>query len=540
MDKSREDRWFRWTGWILFCVTLLAVVSGSWEMGYAWDEALAYFRGSENFREWLSQVRERILEGQWSSLWEPAFHRKYWPLMTPENQRFFNFNGHPPLTRFFPTITWYFFHDWMGDFPSYRLSPAIIFSIAVMGVFRMMARQFNFATGLFSALSLLLMPRVFGHAHIAATDTTLMAFWLFSVVAFYKGLDNKRWSYGFAVLLGLAFSIKFTALMIPLALILYMILAREKRAWRNIIMSALISPVILLVLNPTWWVGSFSNFLDHYILASLTRGKYFPIAVYYLGEVYPAHAPWHHPLVMTAVTVPAFILLFILMGGVFSIRQRADRWVLLLLSQVIFYYGVLVLTISPDYDGVRLFLPVFPFLACMAGLGFRGIRNWALEHRERWPAVLSRLGKERMTALALVLVFFWPAVQLAAIHPFYLEYYNGLSGGVAGANQKGFETTYWFDTLTTSAREKINQLPLQSKVGFFPGIDLYSEYLQKSGLLRKDLVITKNNFDYMVLIPRISMIVQSPYLMDWFLEKKPYYVIALDGIPMLLIYKTEN
>ncbi len=509
-------------------------------MGYSWDEVLAYFAGSENFLEWLSQVRERILAGQWDSIWEPAFHRQYWPLMTPENQRFFNFNGHPPLTRFLPTITWYFFHDWMGDFPSYRLSPAIIFSIAVMVLFRVMARQFDYATGLFAALSLVLMPRVFGHAHIAATDTTLMAFWLFTVVAFYKGLEDKRWSYGFAVLLGLAFSVKFTGLMIPLSLILFMILAREKRAWRNVAVAAIISPVVLIALNPTWWVGSFSNFLDHYILASLTRVEYFPIPVYYLGEVHPVYAPWHHPLVMTAVTVPTVILLFALLGGIYAVKQRADRWVLLLLSQVIFYYGILILPISPDYDGIRLFLPVFPYLACLAALGFRGLRDWALQYKGRWPSALGQLGMKKIMALIFVLVFFWPAVRLASIHPFYLEYYNGLAGGVAGANRLGFETTYWFDTLTASAREEINKLPPNSKVGFFPGIDLYSQYLQKRGLLRKDLILTKKDFHYMVLMPRISMMVQSPYLLRWYFEEKPYYVLSQDGIPMLLIYKTEN
>jgi len=111
---------------------------------------------------------------------------------------------------------------------------------------------------------------------------------------------------------------------------------------------------------------------------------------------------------------------------------------------------------------------------------------------------------------------------------------------VGGANRLGFETTYWFDTLTATARKEINKLPPNARVGFFPGIDLYSEYLQKSGLLGKDLVITKNNFDYMVLMPRVSMIVQSPFLWHWFMNEKPYYVIVEDGVPMIMIYKKEH
>ncbi len=63
MDKSREDQWFRWTGWVLFGVTLMALAFGIWEMGYAWDEAVSHFRGCELLLDWLSQVYAKILAG---------------------------------------------------------------------------------------------------------------------------------------------------------------------------------------------------------------------------------------------------------------------------------------------------------------------------------------------------------------------------------------------------------------------------------------------------------------------------------------------
>ena len=69
--------------------------------------------------------------------------------MTPENQRVSDFNGHPPLTRILPTITWFLFHGWFGDVVAYRIAPAILFALAVMAVFRVMARQFDYTTGLF-------------------------------------------------------------------------------------------------------------------------------------------------------------------------------------------------------------------------------------------------------------------------------------------------------------------------------------------------------------------------------------------------------
>ena len=513
-------------------------MAGTREMGLTWDETLAYMRGSEVLLDWLSQVQQRILAGQWGSIWDPAFHAKYWPLMTAENQGIFNFNGHPPLTRFFPTLTWYLFHNWLGDVPSYRLAPAFMFSLAVMVLFRVMAREFNYSTGLFCALSFLLMPRVFGHAHIVATGTTLSAFWLFSVIAFYKGLEDKRWSYGFAVLLGLAFSTKFTACLIPLALILYMVLARETRAWRNVAVSFFISPAILFILNPTWWVGPLSNFLDHYILASLTRDEYTPIDNFYLGQTYLVDTPWHHPFVLTAVTVPLGILLFALAGGILNLKRLHNKLILLFLSQLIFYYFILLLPMTPHNDGVRLFLPVFPFLACFAGLGFERVRDWISRNLNRLPALLARQGKERITVLIFVVVFFLPGVKLAAIHPYYLEYYNSLAGGVAGAHRMGFETTYWFDTVTASVRKRINQLPPGSKVGVHPPIYPYYEFLKARGLLNEDLKFTSEELDYFILMPRKGRF--KPEHWQLYLNHEPYYKVDLEGVPMILIYRIDK
>ena len=506
-------------------------------MGLTWDESMAHFWGSEVFRAWLFNAKELLMAGGGGLLWDPAFHRQFWPLVTPENQNHFNFNYHPPLTRMLPTFTWFLFHGGFGDVVAYRMAPALLFAASVMVVFRVMAREFDYATGLFAALSLTLMPRVFGHAHIAATDTAIMAFWLFSVVAFYKGLEDKRWSYGFAVLLGLAFSVKFTGVLIPLALILYMVLAREKRAWRNVAYSAVIAPVLLIALNPTWWVDPFSGFFTHYIQTALSRDQFVPTPAYYLGELYPVHAPWHYSLVMTAVTLPVGILLFTLAGGVFGIRERANRWVLLILSQIAFYYVILVLPVSPDYDGVRLFLPVFPFLACLAGLGFRGLRDWVFRNSDRWP-VLMKWGKERVAALIFVIVFAWPIIQLAVIHPFYLEYYNGLTGGVAGANRAGFETTYWFDTVTPRVREEINQLPPQSRVGVLPPVVDYLRYMQDHGLLRKDLVMTQTDMDYIILLPRQSQF--RDFVWELYHRHEPVFKLSLDGVPLLLIYRNQD
>ena len=75
------------------------------------------------------------------------------------------------------------------------------------------------------------------------------------------------------------------------ALILYMVLAREKRAWPNVALSVFISPLILIALNPTWWIDPIQSFYSHYVLSTLGRNDVVPVPTFYLGDYYSAHAP---------------------------------------------------------------------------------------------------------------------------------------------------------------------------------------------------------------------------------------------------------
>ena len=85
----------------------------------------------------------------------------------------------------------------------------------------------------------------------------------------------------------------------------------------------------------------------------------------------------------------------------------------------------------PVYDGERLFLHVFPAWALLIGFGF----GWLWDHRLPTPRRRIALG-----AFLLAQSF-----GLVALHPFGLSYYNGLVGGLPGAERLGLELTYWND-----------------------------------------------------------------------------------------------
>ena len=90
----------------------------------------------------------------------------------------------------------------------------------------------------------------------------------------------------------------------------------------------------------------------------------------------------------------------------------------------------------PVYDGERLFLHVFPAWALLIGLGF----GW-LWNRYR-TASSGRRVRIILAGFLLVQVY-----GRSSLHPFGLSYYNGLVGGLPGAERLGLELTYWNDAV---------------------------------------------------------------------------------------------
>ncbi len=517
--------------------SFLAVAVELETMGICWDEPEGYFRGSEILREWLNHSFQKIKNGEPFSIFEPSFHRTYWPITEVDSLNQVIFNDHPPIPRILPTITWYLFHNWLGEITAYRLSSACLFAGTITITFLLTAPHFGFLVGLFASLALLLSPRFFGHAHFVATDIPLTAFWTFSVFAFYKGLTNCRWSYLFAIALGLTWSVKFTAFMICGTFILYYFLTQDRRVFNNFKHALWLSPLILWGLNPTWWTDPtaiYYNFIKiHFSLDQIL------IPTYYLGTSYQFDVPWHYGFILTLITLPLPILLTSLVGLASSWNQIWRPGIFSLFwMQLIIFYGTLTFPITPGYDGVRLFLPVFPFLACFAGLGFKKITSW-LENRI--PSFIEKLrenGKEKFQAGLMAVILLPLSWQLILISPFYLEYYNSLVGGPRGAAKLGFETTYWLDTLSKDVRDDINQLPDHSKIGVIPGYYSYYHNLQRRGLFKKKLYFTPNNPDFVLIIPRQGKF--DSFAWDLYKNKDPIYSAKLNGEPIALVYRINQ
>jgi hypothetical protein len=283
------------------------------------------------------------------------------------------------------------------------------------------------------------------------------------------------------------------------------------------------------------------------------HAKHTFIEVYYFGKSYKdPPAPWHYPFVMTAITVPISMLIALGagIGRAFYEVDKKPLGMLLLLSALVPMI-VLALPFSPVYDGVRLFMPAFPFLACLAGIGFALLLRAVLR---LVPAVGKKAALRLGAPIVLGLVFAVPpAIRLAQVHPYYLSYYNALIGGISGAHRAGMEPTYWGDACNRSVIEYLNRNARPNATVFYmwlgdaPEIYASKNYriLREDITLLADLPVRDNAWqapDYVLVSCRLGMFDRLTW--DFYNQRNPYYhwkkVFEKDGVPLVIILERND
>ncbi len=494
--------------WGLFALTLALVGLTLTDPGITWDEP-PYFGSSQLQLEWLGTLltdssaaldREAVFE---------AWDRDHYH------------NPHPPVYKELMGLTWWATHRAIGELAGFRLASALLFAGMIALAFRWAAAAWGGVAGLGAALSILLMPRLFGHAHLGATETPLMAFWLAASAAGWWAIE-RRGRHGW-VLVGIAWGLaagtKFTGLLTIVPLAAWGLWRDPRATARGVPVAALAGAAVFFVLNPMLWFDPVF-FIRRWISESLTRADWAPIATYYLGRVYQFSVPWHHVFVMTVAVVPLGILALAAGGAVAALR-RLDPLAVLAAGTVAFFWLTMLMPRAPHHDGARLFIVVFPFLGMLAGHGldrvWRLVRGW---HR----------------AALLALGFGPAAVQLAWIHPYELAYYSEVVGSVRGAKALGLETTYWMDTYTGPTLAWMNEnLPPGAAVFVF-GDRLGLEFQQGWGRLRSDLdlVVRPEEAGWALVQMRQGMM--YPALADLVRTARPVHSVELQGVPLVAIY----
>jgi 4-amino-4-deoxy-L-arabinose transferase-like glycosyltransferase len=321
-----------------------------------------------------------------------------------------------------------------------RVAPALVLGALVGLVTLAAARRYGAGAGFAAGYSLLAMPRVFAHGHLAALDTFLCFFWILALLTAEAAVRNRHPVAAGAAAgcaLGLALLTKIHAwflLPIVLAWACFRLgIRRGAAAW---VVWAATGTILFFVGWPWLWydtVGRVARFLG-------TGVHRMPLRVLYFGIVYDDFdVPWHYPWFYFAATVPVGLQALGTLGLVAAWRNRRTDPFLLLLVGSIGVFLVLFSTRIPVYDGERLFLVVFPLWAILVARGFAAA--WACLG-ERLPRRWARWSRPGLVALLMA-----QAYGTATLHPFGLSYYNLLVGGLPGAERCGLELTYWSDAV---------------------------------------------------------------------------------------------
>ncbi|MGA2699917.1 MAG: glycosyltransferase family 39 protein [Isosphaeraceae bacterium] len=216
-DRSASGRW-RLRTLLVFAVALVALVPTTGDIGMTWDEP-AYRYSQVMSAQWWDQLAHARSWGEVRSLLDPETLLYYWPYAR------YGINFHPPLAGQLNLATHALFGSWMKDIPARRMASVIEFALTIAIGFGFLARRYGTAVGLVMAGSLLLMPRLYGQAHLIDTDIPGLFLWAATALAFWNGLHEekgRRWRVLVGVLLGLSFVEKMAAVGVVLPLLLWL------------------------------------------------------------------------------------------------------------------------------------------------------------------------------------------------------------------------------------------------------------------------------------------------------------------------------
>ena len=451
---------------------------------------------------------------------------------------------HPPLQKCASGFSQRWFQrGLLAGLAAMRLPSAVWFALTVAAVYLFTRRFWGRRGALFGALSLALMPRLVAHAHFNALDM-IIACWFFITSAITaEALRRNSWRW--AALAGLAFGLalmsKLNAFFLPVLLLPWGLVYYRGRWPKLVVPLVVIGPAVFVLGWPWLWID-FVPHVREYLAFHLRHADY---NIWYLGRLWENEpAPWHYPFVLTAVTTPALVLGLSLVGAIRAWPRRdVSPEATLLLCGLLIALLPNALPNSPKYNGVRLFLPAFPFLAALAGGGFAWLQSKVTALLKSDSPDRARLAP--LVAAALGAILLLPGLSgVARTYPYQLAYYNSLVGGTKGATARGFETIYWGQSLA-EAPPFLNSLQQPSPlVLVIPKGTIYLlELQQQVGLVRPEVRFTGDETQAAVADAVLFQAMQSDYTdLCWTLVRNadPTFAVTVEDTPVVLGYDRKT
>ncbi len=530
---------------LLAMTTLILLVVTAPKIGLTWDEP-AYIAAARSYMGWFVEFFTNPKEAL-----HPQVIDQYWSLN----------HEHPPMDKIWSGLVWVGARHILNDLAAHRLGNMILVSIMVAVLFLWLEKTYGWVAAMMAAGALMAMPRFFFHAHLAALDVpaAFMAFMM--TFCFAQWLDRRSWKWTLAlgVVFGIAFATKINTVFVPLTLLLWtLFFHRHWYLWIRLAIASLVGLVGAILIWP-WLYPNISARLVDYI--NFVTVDHWEIGQWYLGNFYMP-PPWHFPFVILWAVVPLTIAGLYFLGVIRSLhnfREDGGLGILFLISALVPLF-VLSTGKSMVYDNERLFMPSFPFLAGLAGIGFA----WLVAAIQKFGNRIHKPGLVPVFSIGLAsIVFLPPLISIASLYPHLLSYYAPSVGGLSGASQLGLETTYWCETYV----EAIPYLNENAEPGDIIWVEPWSHdvlvYYQLEGQLRTDLMIAADQYavsnfgpvetlgtglsrrmaDYIIFQHRQTyfggLTEQNAITPEWLETHTPVYQVSYQGIPLMSIFKQE-
>ncbi|MEN9934720.1 MAG: hypothetical protein RLZZ387_1299 [Chloroflexota bacterium] len=517
-------------------LTAGVLVATAPSIGLTWDEP-AYIAASESYVQWL----ERLWSAPGYAL-SPQGVRAYWDIN----------HEHPPLDKVWSGLVWSGARHVLDDLTAHRLGN-ILLAAALAGVLYLtVARSFGVAAGLGAVAALFTMPRFFFHAHLAALDVPAAAA-VFAVTALFwhtRGRGGIGWDLLLGLTWGAALATKINALFVLPTLFVWLLLFdRRLRLVARLAIAGAVGLPLFVLLWPWLYHDTWERLVGYVRFITVDHWE---IGQYYLGA-WHMPPPWHFAPVMLVAVTPLALLLLAGLGLVRGARGRSSLVLLWALSVLV---PLLALAIGQTkvYDNERLFMPVFPFLAALAGMGLGWLTRGV-------AAAVRRAGQPSLAAPAAGLVaaaLFVPHIASATVlAPHLLSYYSEGVGGLPGAVRLRLETTYWCETYA-AALPAINE---RARPGDVVWAEPWSHdvllYYQLQGRLRPDVRVAMTpgsgtllaargaegvhaeigEADFVIVSYRETGLTVHPQIIDWTGGREPVLRVERFGVPLVELYE---
>lgn len=571
------DRW----DWLVGAAVLLgtfALLMATLDMGFTRDESF-YFHAAYEYIGWFGELWDNLLAGNLAESFTKANVDKHWGY-NPE---------HPVLVKTLFALSHKLFHDkldWMSSSAAMRLPGAAFGAIAVLFTYLFGRQSFgrqNFGrlAGLVAAGALLFQPRYFFHAHLTVFDVPVTALWLMVVYAYWRSYESKGWALATGVLWGLALSAKLNAFFLPPVLLMHWFFVHWREfGWRRdeagarlklppvpwaFVAMAVIGPILFYALWPRHWFDTW-NRVQWYLNFHLKHVHYF---VWYFGEAlnkppFPMSFPW----VMTAVTVPATILLSFVLGIWAAARQwRFVEWSkqwyaalrrrelpdtkapkagfdpkgtgLLIAINFLFPIVLIGMPSTPVFGGTKHWMPAMPFLAMLSGAGVALACTLTMRALAEYKDKLARPAVNWIVAGVLTLSVLGPAVYATWYsHPFGTSYYNELIGSYRGAADAQMMRQFWGYAARQGLPWLDENAPKRARVWTHNTTGYAWNMYRRDDMVRDDLRgASYRSSQYGLYHHQRAFTWRLTRLWNEYGTMAPAHVVSIDGVPMLSIYE---